>query len=533
MKSNITFFLITFTILFSSLLKAQDYDISKIENKAKQKYLTNNFKHEYRYRQNTTIKDDEYIDGNIVVVKGNITVYGHVNGDILAIYGDIRVKNNAVVEGNTTAIDGHIFQDRDATISGNQIETKAKNLISYNDRDNDYDYNNDDDYDYEPSDEDWDWSWSHQHYGSYSTLPLKETDDAVILRYNRVQGLFAGLGIPKWIGGKYNYFTLHGFAGYGFVEKKIRYQLGLDRWLFNNRDYRFEIGAKIYDLTDSRDEWLLSTNENSLTSFLLKDDYHDFYRRYGYEVHVSQNFTIFLKGTLAYRNDRYESVLRHANWALFNRGDKFRDNPAIDEGNIRSVYGELYLDTRDNIQLPRRGWYGLLAVESSTKGGLKSDYSFNQYTFEMRRYQHFGYRERLDMRLKIGTADGILPLQKRFQIGGLSTLRGYGYKDFTGDRMLLANFEYNLNPKIFSTDLLFFDELNYIVFYDIGNAWNSNPAKDDKWYEGFDQLSLRNIKSDLGFALTFNQGRYRISIAKRLDSGKYPLNFMFRIIKPF
>ena len=348
-----------------------------------------------------------------------------------------------------------------------------------------------------------------------------------------MSGLFLGLGIPKWIGGKYNYFALHGFAGYGLKEKKARYQLGLDRWLFNNREYRFEIGGKIYDLTDSRDEWLLSTNENSLTSILVKDDYHDFYGRSGYEVHISQNFSIFLKGTLAYRNEKYESVNRNTNWSLFDNDEKFRENPAIDEGNMRSIYGEIYLDTRDNIQVPRKGWFGLLTVESSRKGAFNSDFSFNQYSLELRRYQYFGYRERIDIRLKLGSSEGVLPLQKRYQIGGLSTLRGYRYKAFQGDRMFLMNFEYNLNPKVFSTDMLFLDELNYIIFYDIGDAWDSNPAKDDKWYEGFNNLKLTELKSDIGLALTFNNGNYRVSMAKRLDTGKKPLNFIFRIIKPF
>ena len=200
---------------------------------------------------------------------------------------------------------------------------------------------------------------------------------------------------------------------------------------------------------------------------------------------------------------------------------------------MRSVYGELYLDTRDNIQLPRKGWFGLLAIESSTKGGLKSDFSFNQYTLELRRYQNFGYRERLDIRLKLGSSEGQLPIQKKYQIGGLSTLRGYHYKAFQGDRLFLANFEYNMNPKVFSTDLLFLDELNYVIFYDIGDAWESDPAKDDQWYEGFDKLRLTELKSDLGLALTFNDGRYRVSMAKRLDTGKRSLNFIFRIIKPF
>ena len=99
--------------------------------------------------------------------------------------------------------------------------------------------------------------------------------------------------------------------------------------------------------------------------------------------------------------------------------------------------------------------------------------------------------------------------------------------------MFLANFEYNLNPRIFSTNFFIFDELNYIIFYDIGDAWNSNRVKDEKWYEGFERIKLNKLKSDIGLAITLDGGRYRFSFAKRLDSGKDPITFSFRMVKPF
>ena len=102
--------------------------------------------------------------------------------------------------------------------------------------------------------------------------------------------------------------------------------------------------------------------------------------------------------------------------------------------------------------------------------------------------------------------------------------------------MILANFEYNLNPRVFSTDLFFIDDLSYIVFYDIGYAWDTkdlDPAKDYKWYQGFSHLKLRDMKSDIGMAFALDDGNIRFSLAKRLDSGKHSLKFAFRIIKPF
>ena len=152
MKPRYLICLITYLILYCVVLTAQDYQISKIEDKAKQKYITNNSKKEFRYRENITIKQDEYIDGNIVVVNGNLSVKGEVIGDILVIYGDIKVKDNALVDGNTTAVNGRIYQGKNAKITGNQIETKDKNLISHEEWEDDHS-----NYDYccGPDDDDW------------------------------------------------------------------------------------------------------------------------------------------------------------------------------------------------------------------------------------------------------------------------------------------------------------------------------------------------------------------------------------------
>jgi len=510
-------------------LLAQDWEeenrpeAEKIEKKAKEKYFSKPDADEFEYTQNTTINAADTIKGNIIVRKADLTVHGTINGDVLVIYGDIFIKEDARINGDVTSVDGKIFQDMGSMVTGNQVETRAKNLVPHSR------WDEADMFD----DEDWDWEVGHRFRGSYSTLPLQEIDEHVLLRYNRVQGLFLGVNVPKSIRGKYNIVSLHGFLGYGFQEKRWRFEAGLDRWIFNQRDYRFEIGAKIYDLTDSRDNWLLSDDENSLSAFFLNKDYHDFYRRTGFEFHASQNLSIFLKGTVVYRNDDYESLEKNTDWALFGGKKDFKENPPILEGNMRSVYGELYLDTRDNKELPRRGWYGKLSMEVSNQD-LSSDFSFNQYIFEVRRYQNFGRGERIDLRFKAGSSEGYLPIQKWYEIGGVSTLRGFGFKEFFGDRMLLGNIEYNISPRTFSSTFLFLDELNYVIFYDFGTAWFADQVTaEDKWYEGFSHLALNDISSDLGIALTFNDGKYRINFAKRLDTNKKPLVVSFRIVKPF
>lgn len=501
---------------YSQWEENNEIEISRdeIHKYAERKYIRNNQRDTYRYYEDTIIDENKIVIGNIVVIKGDLTIKGEVDGDILVIFGDVYIHNHAIVTGNITSIDGHIKQYEYSIITGNQIETSSTNVFrktSYNSESRTT-------------------TWKNSFKDKYSTLPLGELEDRVLVRYNRVQGFFLGLELPKNLGRKYQYFSIHGFGGYGFKEKTWRYQLGVDRYFFNQRDYRFEIGAKVYDLTDTRDDWIITPLENTLAAVLIHEDFQDFYRRNGIELHISQNWTIFLKGTLYYRNDKYESVSKNTDWAIFGGKKFFRENPEIDVGRMHSIIGEIYLDTRNDHQLPIRGWYGKLIMEMSNSK-ISSDFFFNQYILELRHYMPLSRGERLDLRVKLGSSEGKLPLQKLFELGGISSLRAHRYKEFQGNRMILANFEYNISPRTIAHDILFLSDLRLILFSDIGCAWNDKT--NNNLLDGFSLLAWEHFKSDIGIAITDYKGQYRLNIAKKTDTSFNPITITFRIAKPF
>jgi len=509
--------LLVFTLPAGAQWDDDDIPITRDEmrSRAEKKYIRDFQNKTFRYFKDTIVEHDQVVKGNIVVVRGDLSIRGEVDGDILVIFGDVIVHDYSIVAGNVTSIGGHISQHENSIVSGNQIETAPRNVFRSAGYSFDDEYNE---------------KYRMTYRDKYSTLPMGPLDENFLFRYNRVQGLFLGLEVPKSISGKENIVSLHGFAGYGIKEKKWRYQLGIDRYLFNQRDYRFELGIKFYDLADTRDEWLITPLENTLSSLFLHEDFQDFYRRKGFETHMSQNWTIFVKGSLIYRSDDYESLQKKTEWAIFGGNKKFRDNPFIDEGKMNSLIGELYFDTRNDHEFPSSGLYGKLSMEMSNSK-INSDFLFNQYLLEYRQYFPISRGERIDVRLKLGSSEKNLPLQKLFELGGLSSLRGFEYKEFTGDRLILTNIEYHLSPSKFSRNIFFFDDLRLVLFTDIGTAWFSDD--NSKWYKGFDHLKWNNLKNDIGFAITDWKGHFRINFAKRTDTGKDPLVITFRIAKPF
>src|SRR5207247_562630 len=60
------------------------------------------------------------------------------------------------------------------------------------------------------------------------------------------------------------------------------------------------------------------------------------------------------------------------------------------------------------------------------------------------------------------TGEGSLPAQKVWRLGGIGTLRGEEYKEFSGDQFLLANVEYYLLAR---------KNVWGFAFLDWGKAW--------------------------------------------------------------
>jgi outer membrane protein assembly factor BamA len=176
------------------------------------------------------------------------------------------------------------------------------------------------------------------------------------------------------------------------------------------------------------------------------------------------------------------------------------------------------LDTRNDEENPTRGIYYRLSVERAGKSELGGNFHYDRYAADLRHYMKLGPILYLDMRFACGYLDadpkllgGPLytsgsfphryPVHKEFYAGGISTLRGYDYKELRGDRLLLANVEYRIGG----------GDLQALVFADAGDAWVDAERDYD-------------LRSNVGVGFQESGGGFRVMVAKRLDdSGASPL----------
>ena len=370
---------------------------------------------------------------------------------------------------------------------------------------------------------------------TFPTFPWETIDERILFRYNRVEGLFLGLNYPQKYYWNDDKFSLFASGGYGFKSHRWRGGIGASQQ-FGIENRIFEIGTEIHSLTDTKDQWIIDIEENNLAAIILRDDYRDYFGREGFSIwsgFYKKWMRTDLQFQIAYLNDQYESLERRTNWSIFG-GDKiFRENPNIEEGRMKSILTSFKIHSTQSQRIFTSGWSASISIEAAGRA-FGGNYDFNSYTIDLRRYQPITRYSNLNIRFRTASATNDVPVQKSFELGGLSTLPAYRFKEFTGNRMLLANAEYLINGKMLD-DVEFFPSwllrnLNIIIFADAG--YISNVDKDASVIKGFQDINSKNLHSDWGIGIGTRDAKLRLGFAWRTDKSSPPMVFL-RLNRPF
>jgi len=357
--------------------------------------------------------------------------------------------------------------------------------------------------------------------------------DHFIFRYNRVESVFLGLGTEKkfyWDGEKA--WNAYGSIGWGFKSHTWRSNLGLVRQFALRSDEGsgiIELGMEGYTLTDTKDQWIISQNENTAAALLIHEDFRNYFERKGFTLHTAYYFKHdYVKGelTLAYLADSYDSLTNKVDWSFFGGSKKFRANPIIAPGKMHSAILSGGISTVTKTSRAQEGWC-LFGSAEFAKKSWGSEFDFDQYIFDLRRFQPLGRYENFNVRFRVGSTSDVLPLQKKFELGGFGTMNAFPFKSDIGNRMMLVNMEFILNGSVMD-DLNFwptwiFQHVNIILTSDAGLVKDSS---------GFGGIKLSDFQHNFGVALGNRTGSYRIGLAWRTDQPA-PVQFLLRFSRPF
>jgi cytoskeletal protein CcmA (bactofilin family) len=359
---------------------------------------------------------------------------------------------------------------------------------------------------------------------------------APAIDYNRVDGVYLAAILTY---GSAGFPEPNFYVEGGYSKKRDRglYKFEFEQPLFD--PIGLWVGGSIYDLTATQDKEIITDFENIVVASLFKFDYRDYYDLRGVSgfarINPMKSENQVLKVT--YRGDEYRPLRKKADAALFRRDEHFRPNPSnmtqicydpewggqrvCDKVEVKALEVEYEYDSRNCDDTPTMGTLMRVSGEFARRD-WGSDLDYSRYMADLRRYQKISPRQQLGMRLKAGFMDvpkeascGCVPepyyfFPKQFYAGGIGTLPGYGYKEFRGTHMLLANLEYNYLVK---------DEIGIVFFSDAGDARGEEAAIKGNWDvdEIWDDMKIR---FDAGVAVRFESmcdHTLTLGVAQRLD----------------
>jgi len=362
--------------------------------------------------------------------------------------------------------------------------------------------------------------------------------DLLDFSFNRVEGFHLGAAydtrrlLPV--------LAMYGGVAHGFSDRSTKYTVGAT--LFTSASRVLGFGAEAYRRLDYRpDQGYYEGLANTLAGLLDKTDYRDYHRAEGWRAYVTVEPTSRLRGTLSFIDEHHSPVSTNTDFSVFSRSVPFRENPAIVEGNLRSLRLEAHLG-EPPVPLGLVVQNSLtLAVEHSAPGFASSTYDFTRYeahaTLLLPTFgSSFLFRPGFTFFVDAGESRGALPLQRAFSLessmsgdGPAGVMRGMNVKEFGGTGYMAFHAEHNFRSLPFlalGIPFLYENSIELIVHGGVARAWGgaAYPRDAGALPSSRGERTLQNTDgwySEAGFGLNRILDLLRADFTWRLSAPRF------------
>jgi len=266
--------------------------------------------------------------------------------------------------------------------------------------------------------------------------------------FNRVEGAYLGAGVTldKLVPNT----ELKLKSGYAFSGEYWQHNYGFSYTL--SRRQKFKIGGEYHDEITHLPTIISSRTANpTLTALANKTNPFDYYLEKGFNISLSTKVVGRTKLAIAYQDYNQYSVSNSTEYSLFRETKKYRTNPKITNGKLRSISGRLSYDSRarwrykGEERIDYSSSYILFAVgaEIASPDIIDNDFDFARYYVWLYRRQRTLGLGISRIELYAGASDRILPPQKYFTVdfgAGLLDQQTYfktlGETNFAGSRAI-------------------------------------------------------------------------------------------------
>ena len=403
------------------------------------------------------IAEGDTVAGPVVVIMGSLDIQngGVLMGDAWVINGDMILTGTSTIKGKASLVNGSDFMSQGASIEGGIDYYRCECRL--------------DDEKYEDSEE---VSFVKQEDPRAVRIkpafrpgrPTRVDYEIVRLGFTRKNDrhrkpytkAFAFMHVPVWK-------DSGGFLGF---DSGISIPLAGDQ-------LRLELNG--FKRTESNDAWQIGRLENGFIVVMTADDFLDYWERRGCEIGLSWAVSEYVKlaGFVSLQEDVSLEAMRIS--SLLRSTKRYRENPAIDDGERLAVDLRFGYDSRENHGWRRSAWRLDLWFEKGFDAG-PADFSYEAFDIDLARYQYMGRSSQIDLRGKIFSTFSPVPGQLTRTLGGYAGVRGARDIPFPvekGDRLALFSIEARTRlPDVWGIRSLFTD-WDLLVFSDIGLLANA------------------------------------------------------------
>jgi len=355
-------------------------------------------------------------------------------------------------------------------------------------------------------------------------LPLTKLSD--FFHFNRVEGAYLGLGlrfrqlVPATI------VTLR--TGYGLSDNTVKYFFGAEHAL--KSEGALSLGVEGYRSMSFREgDEFISSGEITWFSLLGKNDPVDYYLASGWSVFAGGRPFANVSSEIRFRAENHKSQTTNTNFSILRPSSKYRNNPPVTDGQMRSVILALSYDTRKFTDIglfeaPDRSLNSLLlrfSVEHSDRAKLRSDFEFTRITFSSGLHLRTLSHGATDCYVRLGYALGEPPPQRLYDLYGATSgishegfFKTVGVKEYAGDRMASLLVEHNFGSLPFrALGVPLMQDLDFLLT--AGAAWTGIFGA-SRILQTEQIRTNRNVLVEVGFAVSRLVTFFRLDFCWRL-----------------
>lgn len=343
--------------------------------------------------------------------------------------------------------------------------------------------------------------------------------------FNRVEGssLRFNLNYSKDFG-RYN---AYGFYGYGFSDKKLKYELSGSMSLLKDRSLQLKAGIFNRLRTLSSLPTAFDDAYNIYESFINKNDRYDYFYSSGLNFSISKKIIPQFSLGINYFEALRKSAKNNSNFSILKKSGDYRINPRINDDFNRTIGTFIRIDPNEykaidwgDGDISRFGITSFPVIDFSYTNSSKkllSTFDFRTYSARLSGRNYVNRFIRVTYQLGGFLLNGEVPYQnlaylRTFEDGSNPMIfEAAKYQQFLGDKFYYFNFENDFG-KLFWGNIPFLKELDLIAVFNIGrteisdknrmlSSFNTYESTDGYYTEaGF---RIRNILSLINLNFTW------------------------------